>query len=1416
MVTQPIGNAPTTIDLTPYFNVHLPNLPQHHQQPSFMSRLWSGTQHYLYASARQASEEAAQGLANRISDLFANNQEEITHHIRDVFTQALLRRCPENLHHLLTRIQTFLNNPSQDDLYQINQLLNAIDPAQIRAIAPRISDQGIQQLITLSELLRTEIIEQPSIIVGDPQVLTISDIARGRLQIAKAVLHFIIENHEGVLIQILNQLTQSMVGNTGLIHRLREQLNHPQDGIIAEGLATLRHNLNASVYPPLRQSKHVLEAYRNALGRNASSEELLPLIRTLHDALQQLLARRDLVSQIILNQWVEIEQWDRQLQNILSSPESLPPQLQQLAQSDTPHQIITSAFNAQRGIIEEASDILVDGIGRGVMHLVTLPNRMYQHFYSPQSSAPVPQAPTIPAVGAAESPPAAALANNFLNLNDIAAQGKRFLDSILASAGGALSQQGTKALATLVRYTFEKIRDHIQQTPEQQHLLRTIDPMILRLQDAINNASWAELTGVLQSAFQFMQEQQVYLQGLRLPLNPVRTHVSAIPDFLQNIDAHQNALQPPSQRTLDTISDADLLQKAKLFKSRASSFGPAKLVLEKICGMECNDVVYANIYDASGLSEKNAPSMFRQRLFKTIDRAHLGFFSAMIKWSAKRIYDLVVHFSSFYVNSTVDNIFNLVQETVKHQASSAESKEEYFVDLARNWLAVTSATYNQVAAAPASQTRDLKLMMEKAIKSPEHNGGLTQKELYAALAKTAIDHFGPQIKWDKTIDHYFNTQIPESSPLHFLNPLLNGLNHFCSFCLKTVLFVPKWVGNLMLQSGAKIALNHFPLLKNYSKQTIDLFRGNTPLSYATQQLLYRQLQKILQLLQQRLNDDESESGLHTRNTNLKRVEIAGLVEYLMEVLNKSQYPTQDRLNNYLQHRAPLRNRLGRELDDSFVPEVMEDIVMIFSLTLKTITQESEMRQTLYDALCIANDAFEIKAPVSHEDFVTIESGIKELTDQILEATIFHAIDEKFDFTNEKQKRGIAHFMQTMKEQSQAFAAHMHPMVQEISNQAIPASTLVSKISSMIEYSSQYHHDRVDALGKADGNRNFHTETKYHLNELSRTLLSHCTPLAQQLNNMKNIADELTSYEKWLTPLLFSIPASHTLGSTLQNQRLSSQDLTSCHTQLALLHRCLTTLQSHQCPLPVTNDIQRHYQACTSALQHIEGLQKEEIILRTVFPLFNQLKQEKINTSTQPPSHALKQLERQLCDLLNTLSNTHQKNQLVQQVLTLMLAQGPESVEAAASSFLTLYFQFNIRNSAEENAQLSLLGQTNDALHSRLNSALREFSHQITTDKSAIQHLCSEMRNLVNELDRWVQAQHDLPIWNLFIFDMQWVTETVKNLAFDRAQSKIKQLFDSFYQRHFYFGFTNQVLLLPFLEKFGKHHLKTKVRAPSAR
>jgi hypothetical protein len=1408
------ASTSTSISLGQYFQTpNVPNNPAQQQStPNWFSRTLSGIQHYAYAPARHATEEAAQGLANRFSELFANNQEEITNRVRDVFVRALLRRCPENYHQLQQLIRTFLNHPTQADLDEIKRLLNSLSDNEIRNLAPGIRNEGVNVLTSLRNQLDNGVTVQPSTSVEISSVLVVNTIARQNLETAEAILGAIIENHEGALIQALSFLTQSMNDVNGPIHLLRQQLNHSQNGIIAEGLASLRRDLNARAHLPLRQTKDALEAYRSALSRNATSTELMPLAQNLREKLQLLLTERSPVLQIVAGQWSRLEQCDRDLQDILNHPATLSPHAQLLEQTDLPFQIITAVFNAQRGIIEEASDIIVEGIGRGVMHLETLPYRMYQHFISPQSpvsSQSLPATTAQPATMASGGATTAAETGlNFLNLDNIASQGRRFLDSILSSASGALSQQAASSLATLIRYTFEKIREHIQSSNEQQHLLTTINPMIQRLQGAIDRSSWGELIGVLQDAFQFMQAQQVYLQGLRLPLNPVRTNVSAIPEFIQNINAHQNVLRPPSQRSPQTISDREIQQQAQLLKNRSACIGPATLVLERFCKIKVDEALYAEIYKPSENLDQDLFAIFRQRLFEKIDQADLGFFSQMIKWSAKRVYELLTPLSSFYVSAIFDNVLNLIKNGIKKTPPSQESKEELFVKLARNWLAVTSGAYNQVAAAPNSQARDFNLMMEEAIKSPERNGGLKPNELFAAAAKTAIDSFGPRILWNENIDLYFNTQIPQTSPLHFLNPLVSGLNDFCSFTLKAVLFVPQWIGNQILQGGAKIALSHSPLLQSYSEQTIESFRRNTPTSYATQRLLYRQLQKILQLLQQSLNDDTDEAaGLRSRNTNIKRVEISSLVEYLVEVLGKSQYRTQDRLNNYLQHRGPIRDRVGRELDETFIPEVMETVVKTLSIVLKAITQEDEMQQMLYDGLCIANDFFEDKQPVSDGDFAAIERGIQELTDEILETAIFHAINEKFDFTNEKQKRGIAHFVRTMKEQSQTFANQIQQNIHEISLDSIAAPTLVSKVSTMIEHSCQFSRARVDALGKSDGNQNFHTETKFHLNQLSRQLLNHCNPIAQRLNSMKNVAEKIAFYDRLLPPLLLSFQTTRSLSGALQNQNLSSQDLTFCQTQLALLQQHLITLRRYQCPLPLTDEIQRYCRSFASSLQKIEKFQKAQAILRSASPLFFLLKQEKLNLGGQSPSHTLRQLERELCALLDTLPFPEQKDQLNQRILTMMLAQNGSAIDAAAMQFLSLHFQYNARNFNEENAELLTLRQTQENLQLQLNTSISDFSHQIDSDKSTIRRHCLEVANGMGELDNWVQAQHELPIWNLFIFDMQWVTETVKNLAFNRAQTKIKLLFESLYQRHNYLGFVNQVVLLPFLEKFGKHHLK---------
>ncbi len=971
------------------------------EEPGILSRLFGGAQQVATMPLRGTGGELVQGIADRVSELFIAHQAEITRSISNVFANALLQRVPEKYSQLAHHIQAFLSNPSTVDLSAMTALVSMLDRTEILSLAPDINEEGMDELMTLFAILDRIKNENPPNASSSPAPINVSADARIRLQTAEALLKEMIKKNEGALIQTMNELTRSISAEDGPISALREQLNHPEHGVIAGCLRQLRTHLNSRADSQLREAKNAFDAYRGALGRNADSTTLTAGMRTLQAQLVLLLSQRNLAPQINADGWIQLEQFDRQIQAYLASADPLPSPPQLLAESNIVHQIITAVFNSQRGMIEEAADLLVEGIARGVDQLVPLPGRMVQGILSPQGAAPS-QPPQTGATQPA-TPPATSPIPSIVNIGNLASQGRGFLDSILASAGGAVSQQAANSLATLVRFTFEKIRDHVQLNREYPELLGRINGMIQRLTDAMAHSSWEELTAVLNDAFHFMQEQQIYLQGMRLPLNPVRTHVSAIPNFLNNINAHQNALQPPSHRIPPKVTDEMIERQADLIKVRSASYGPARIIAEKICGLDGSSAFYADIYRPSlDPLDTDLRPIFRQRLFEKIDGSDRNF---LTKWIAKRAYDLLHPFSTFYIHSMIGGILGQARSWIK-TSSSLESKDEIFVNLLRNWMAVTSGAYNQVANTPASQCKDFGAMMEEALKIPERNGGLTQQQLYSAVGKTALDAFGPRIKWSETIDNYFSTEIPTHSPVYFLNPVAKALNVICSFCLKGIVFAPQWLGNQILQAGAKLALSHTPLLKDYSEQTIESLRRNTSSSYAMHRMLFRQQQKILTLLQQSLNEEAADgSGLLNRNTNIKKVELTGLVEYALEILNKSQYRTQDRLHNYLNNRASLRDRAGQELENTFLPELMETAIMTISVAMKTMTEEDEMQQMLYDGLQIANDAFDAKQPVSDEEFAALEKGIREQTDQILETALFDAINKQFDFTQEKQKGG---------------------------------------------------------------------------------------------------------------------------------------------------------------------------------------------------------------------------------------------------------------------------------------------------------------------------------------------------------------------------------------------------------------------------
>lgn len=1310
------------------------------------------------------AEKVGKGLTEGSGGVLSQNQADITQKFQQIGKDALLQEKPKKYQQLLESIQRFLQSNSQEDLTIVRNLAKQMNAEEIKNIDPWLPIQDLTSLTMFDGFVEEGASE-----------LKIKE----ELQKAEKILPRLIQKlPEGVL---------------PLFHKsFQHQLNHPNEGIIPQSLNIFRKKLNSRLCEPLRECWNAMQAYRNALIYNANIKELNPLLNSLHSKLLLLIHQKDLVPEFTEPQWKTLKNFTDHIEKVLAYPYS---QIQDglRQQAAEPFKILKFGVDEQYGMAEEMKDILVDGIRQGVDQFVTLPRRMINDVTNSSPFAPTSASRDQPSSSQAQSAPAP----SFFDLGTLVAQGGKLLNSLLSTAGNASSRLAARNLSTLVLFAFQKINEHVQHNDEHAHLIKTLNPMIKKIESAQEKSSWGELFSALEDAFNFMQKQQVYLQTLRLPLNPVRSHSSVIPDLLQDINAHDDVLQPLRQRAPKKISEKDIEQQATVLKSRLAAYGPTKFVVEQLCGFNWDDAGYAEIFKVDDPSQNDFDSLFRDRLFDKIDQSNLNF---LTKWIAKRTFDILIPISTFYTHSFTDSILSSIREW--SQKTDPQVKEEMFIKVMRNWLAVTSGAYNSVAYIPPTHVRDIEPMLEEAIKIPERNGGLTQAELFSAAAKTALDTFGPRIRWYESIDKYFTNEIPATSVLHFLNPLVKVLNGFCSFCLKAIVFIPQWIGNQTLQGVAKLLLNNTTFLKDYTDQKIEELRHNTPNSYAMQQLIFRQLQKTLAFLQESLKaDPDSPDYPLNRDANITRIEITGLVKYLIEVLNKSQYHTQDDLREFLQKQTSARDRIGREIDNAFLPEIMETAVMNISIVMKGLIEGE--KQIIYDILGFINGTFETSAPVTRQQSLGMDRAIQELLDQTLETSIYHALGDVFDFTNEKQKKGISNFITSLKEQTQTVVSQVRKGTQEILQGKLTPTATYNSICEMIEQSKYYYRERLDALGKAEGNRNFHTETKQHLNEMTKDLRKYSNPVSERLNAMKLQFDEMRNNIVNLKILVSSQTALTKIGAKAQKPR----DLSECKAQLITLKAHLEDLRRNRCPVAF-DEMELRCKEISAALNELEKLQGTEDALRNIQSFFQELKNEKLACIGKAPSAALQSQERKVSRAIFSLPSLLQKQQL-QEVHHLMLAQTRESVQVAAQKFYQVHTQINALNSSAIKQQNAALMQSIQVFSQTLGQHMSHFYELQLKNKAEINRNAQEVSSKLDLLEKWSQAVEKLDIWNLFIFDMTWITEWIKTLAFDRAKAKTQQLLDSLYQRHSYIGLINQVGILPFLEKFGKHHLKTQ-------
>ncbi len=1422
MSTPPVSSTttPTTTETTP------PN-------PSLFSRIGSGIVNTLFAPVSWTAGAAVGGATNRLSQALQNNEGEIATRVQQTINQALLRRAPDPFYALPGCIQSFLTTPTSANLATLRTQLSLVQPEANAAIYAPVASERQDRVRQLTLALDVNFpTTNPPLVDGMTDQyapLTPTELTRQHLQEVQAILSetlmqyngslvstldllsgFFLNENDGLIQTVLQRVRQNISGQGGLVEELRNGIVTQDDSVLSQATRMLRAELSSVPHDAVRQTRIAMLLYHQALSIGASRETLVPLFRRIVETLEilerdqaEIFATRALITP---EQWQALQQFRERISSYLPDEAVISTQAELQQQLAQPRQIIEQAMAGQTGLITElnqAGDHLADRVQQVISQLETLPNRMISGAFSP-SPAPANVATAPPTT---ETPPAATepADTESIPYSTLMDRSSSLLSQIMGSAGQAISLRAAGSLATMMSFLFSKVITHLEQRGESQHIIDTIDRLRTQVNEARENGSWDQLIATLQRCKEVMQQQEAYLQGFRLPLSSVRAGNSAIPSFLQNIAGHDAALQLPGSELHDTVTPAMIEHEALKLQKRASTYAPIKLINEYILGLAPDDAAYAAMIEIS----PNTPidgceEEFKTRFFQRIDASDRFL---LTKWIAKAAYYVAVPISSFFTNALISNSVEAFKQWKSSPEDRLNPKDIQVIGQTRNWLAILSASYNQAAYTPPEQTRDFQVMLEQAIQAPERNGGLTSTELYSAFSRVAFDTFGPRFNWRKEITQYYDVEIPATSSFYVLNPVLIALNTFCSWTMNALLFVPEWIANTVMSIGTSLFLKNNTYLQTKVNRIVDSIKSNTPTSYALNKVLYRQLQRVWESIQASTADTAIEGGLQTQQSTSKKLEISRMVEYLFEVLNKSRFGTQDRLRAFLEGRLPARARAELEIDELFFPEALEIAVDLISTSFEAVMTEESMDELFFDILSIANGSFDASEPVSDEEFAGIEKGIRDLSDQILESSIFYALGEKFDFTGNKQRAGVHQFTEDLKTQSRETIAGLRQAIDQVQPQGpiTPQTELLLRTS--IQNSVAFQRGRMDALSRADGNRNFHTETKLKLNELSQALVVHCTQIGPVLNQSLQNYEQSVKFDQGIRHLNQMQDCLNQIETTICLQGVQTRQILNGKAQFETLLQTLTSHRSLSALFPNQEQYDIDKMQIEAAIALAERSRRELDTFTQAIHLFQRVKtakQDILDISTT--SAELRENERILVNLIQTLPSSYPHRQLLDQILALMHATTLDELEESSRQY-----HHNMMNlmmgpiqslqTAQQQIRTAKQQFTEKMAHARITA-----TESIDQNRQSLQVLLDQIRAHLEAFDRWVGEVHDIPFWNFFIFDMQWVTEITKDIAFSRAKLRVQELINALYQRHTTIGIANNLFFRPFLQKYGPQYL----------
>ena len=662
-----------------------------------------------------------------------------------------------------------------------------------------------------------------------------------------------------------------------------------------------------------------------------------------------------------------------------------------------------------------------------------------------------------------------------------------FLSGFLKTGATALSQEVLTSVAGSVLYALDGALESIEGQPHFDGPREKIQELVSKLIPMQKECSVTDLFAALQGdGLDALNSANIYINGFSCPKIGTLGDSLEKPDsiYLSNISNLRKALKkeveaPEDAATLKAKADIEKRE----FLNNTKNFLTLKLIYEWFCGLPppSDSMMYLKLMRGArreGQSMDEEDAAIKKALFVELENAGVN---RIGRFFANRVYDFLNSFFNNFVRKVsatyLREAIKLIEEGRK---SNFNTLKQTAINNFTRYLTVLGGAYTRIANNNFPD-ESLPKMRRAELEIPESNCEYSIPDLYAEFAAIIIDKYAENGSVTRMVTGWI---------------------------IKTILF-----------------MNREKLADAILHKTAGSLMDANGYTHALTTVMVEHMKKIRNMIQEKHGSKNTEgpSSHKAAYSSQKKLEIAGLLKNLFEILQKSKCLTQDELKAHLEGKSLTRNII-KTVDDLFIPGLIEEITNVAALATETVIDEKHIDELTYTFAQLVNTVYKEGRSPTIEDMRAKEKEFEELKEEIINASITAAVEDKFNFTAVKEQKETTDHIKELQKKTEEF-------VESSSKDLISLEELLkhpaahqdrvefkTKLDGLLEDALAYENECQTGLGKKRGSPQLNSDNKKKVEERHTHIAKNSEELVLHISAMANAQKEIRAKEL-LTPHL---------------------------------------------------------------------------------------------------------------------------------------------------------------------------------------------------------------------------------------------------------------------------------------------------------